>query len=389
MGCPGALNRIKKLGIADDRTSEFAAEGTAAHWVREMCLEFGFEPHDFVGTEIEADGFKFVVDEDMAENLIPGIDRIREFDGPMYSEVRVDTTPWVGLDDNGNKQGGTVDCGVIRIEEREVVLSDLKFGQGVPVQAVRNKQQMLYGLGFYEQIARHVAEIERFRIIIDQPRHSGGGGEWVVSLEDLIAFGEEVKVAAEATRDPNAPCTPSESACQWCPLTRIDGACPEHEAWKLDFLGITFEDLDDEFGVGVTLPDVEGITPARRRVINEHSAIIRKWLDRLHADEIRDVLEYGPSNGVKAVEGRRPPRKHVDEEQSESWLRKRGYSDDQIFTKKLIGPAGVDKLAGKGVFPKRLVDFGDPKPVLVPVEDERPALSRAIEFHDLEADDNF
>jgi hypothetical protein len=386
MGCVGALNRIKALGITDDRSSAFAAEGTAAHWVRENCLEFGFEPHDFIGTKIEADGFTFVCTEDMADHLLPGIDRVREFEGRLFTEVWVDTTEWVGLDDEGNRQGGTVDAGIVGPDE--IVISDLKFGMGVPVQAVNNKQLRIYALGFWNQVARHLTNARRFRIIIDQPRNSGGGGEWVITLDDLLAFGEEVKAKAEAGRDPDAPCTPSEDACRWCPLAKMDNACPEHEEWKLDFLGITFEDLDDDLGTGISLPPFEGITPARRRVINQHSHIIKKWLDRLHADELTDVLQDGPAHGVKAVAGRKPGRKHVDEEQSEAFLRKKfRLSDDKLFTKKLISVAQLDTLLGKGVFPKSLVDQGDPKPVLVPVEDDRPALLRATEFEDLDADD--
>ncbi len=385
MACAGALNRIKKLGIREERSSEFAAEGTAAHWVRETCLEFGFEPYDFIDTEIEADGFKFTVDEDMADFLQPGIDRIREFEGALFVETWVNTTPWVGKDDAGNDQGGTVDAGIVSADE--IVISDLKFGQGIAVQAVGNKQLRIYALAFWEQIARALTDAKRFRIIIDQPRNSAGGGEWVITLDELLAFGEEVREAADASRDPNAPCTPSESACQWCPAARIDGACPEHESWKLEFLGLEFDDLDSDDDI--ELPDLEGITPARRRTINQHAGIIRKWLDRLHADEIADVLENGPSHGVKAVPGRAPPRKHKDDEKSEAWLRKRGLRDDKLFNKKLISVAQLDKVLGKGVFPKALVDQGDPKPVLVPVEDERPAILRATEFENLDDPDDF
>ncbi len=382
MACAGAINRVAKLNLPEERSSQAAAEGTAAHWVRETCLEFGFEAHDFVGTIIRADGFVFEFDEEMADHLQYGIDRCREFDGTMFVEVWVNTTQWVGKDDEGNDQGGTVDCAIVG--EEEIVISDLKFGSGIPVQAVKNKQLRIYALAFWNQVARFVSNAQRVRIIIDQPRNAAGGGEWVITLDELLAFGDEVSQAAEATRDPNAPCTPSESACLWCRASKEDGACPEYEAWNLDFLGLTFDDLDAD---DLTLPDSDGITPERRRVINAHAHVIRKWLDRMHAGEIGDVLENGPQHGVKAVAGRNPPRKHVDPENSESWLRKRGLADDKIFTKKLISPAQIDKVFGKGVFPKSLVDPGHPKPVLVPVEDERAAILHGSDYENLDADD--
>ncbi len=99
------------------------------------------------------------------------------------------------------------------------------------------------------------------------------------------------------------------------------------------------------------------------------------------------MLENGELCGVKAVEGRRGRRQHADLDNSEAWLRKQGYSDAQRFTKQLIGFTLLDKLVGKGKFPKSLVVQGNPKPVLVPVEDERPALVGAYEFDNLDEDE--
>lgn len=394
MNCAGAINRVAKLGIVDQRTSKAAAEGTAMHVIREFCLHLGFEASDFIGQKISADGFTFEMTEEFAEFLQPGIDRCLELspiDATTGVELRADITPWLGLDDHGRPQGGTIDYFVIsskKVYLEEWVLSDLKFGVGIPVSPVRNKQQMLYALGLINSFP-HLKPPKRVRIIIDQPRNAGGGGEWVVSLDELKEFGETVKERAEATRDPNAPCTPSADACLWCPLSRMDNACPEYEAWNLDFLGLDFDDLDAlEDGDDLPLPDIEGITPERRRAINAHAHIVKKWLDRLHASEVADVLEKGELCGVKAVAGRRGRRKHVDPDNSEAWLRKQGYSDAQIFTKQLIGFTLLDKLVGKGKFPASLVVQGEPKPVLVPVEDERPALVGSFDFDNLDEDED-
>ena len=45
---------------------------------------------------------------------------------------------------------------------------------------------MLYALGFWWNVARHVSKATQFLIRIDQPRCAGGGGEWRISLEDLL-----------------------------------------------------------------------------------------------------------------------------------------------------------------------------------------------------------
>ena len=63
--CPASVELCAAL---PDSSSEFAAEGTMAHEVRAMCLDFGLEPHDFVGHPFIVDGFKFVWTDEMAEH---------------------------------------------------------------------------------------------------------------------------------------------------------------------------------------------------------------------------------------------------------------------------------------------------------------------------------
>ncbi len=387
------MNRCKKLGLNKGSAGPAASEGTAAHSIREECLSVGLDPYDFMGTKIQADGLMFECDEDMCEALQPGIDRVREFNGIMFVEYRVDTTPWVGRDEDGNPQGGTLDCGIVPIEddleedEAEIVINDYKHGRGVPVQAVGTNQLRLYGLGFYEQVAKHLTKAKRFRFIIDQPRNGRGGGEWVQTLDELLAFGEFVKERAALTFDPNAPCTPSKEACQWCPAAKVDGACPEFEAWNLEFCDIEFENLDDydEYGIDIETPDPEGLTVARKRAIYEHLPVIRKFLSRVE-QSVAEAVKSGDGSayGLKVIAGRKSRRKHKDEDASEKWLIRKGYKSESIFIKKLKTPAMLDKLVGKGKFPKDMITGGLPTPSIVSIEDARPALPVDAEFDNLE-----
>lgn len=381
--------RCKKLGLTGDdgKVNSAADEGTAAHLIRELSLSVGLDAYDFVGTEVDVNGVIYVCDEDMADALQPGIDRVREFHGEMVIEYFVDTTPWVGLDEEGNRQGGTLDCGIIGDEE--IIINDLKFGRGIPVEAVGNTQIRLYALGFYEQIAKHKTDATKFRFVIDQPRNAKGGGEWTQTLDELLAFGEYVKERAAMTFDPNAPCTPNVDSCLWCPAAKVDGACPEYEAWNLEFCDIEFENLDDyvEFGIDVETPDPEGLTTSRKKAIYDHLPAIRKFLTRVEASVAADVRTGdGEKYGLKIVAGRRSNRKHADEEQSEAWLKKHGFKDDQIITKKLKTPAMLDKIVGKGKFPREFVVGGEPTPSIVSIEDARPALLVTSDFENLDED---
>lgn len=369
-------------------SSGAADEGTAAHWIREMCLELGMDAYDWIGTKVSVGGTLYECDFDMAEALQGGIDEICEFDGEIFNEVWVDTTEWVGLDENGKRQGGTVDCGIVG--SNLIVLSDLKFGQGVPVPAVRNDQQSLYGLAFYHQIAKHISDATEFLIIIDQPRNSAGGGYWPVTLAELEKYGQFVKTRAAMADDPDAEFTPGEEQCRWCPAANVPGrpgGCPAHSADMMDAIGLTFDDLDapEEW----TPPVVDEMTIERLIQISDKSSGIKKWLEYCHARVIQHLLEEGPVGGKKAVYGRRPNRKWSSPSAAEAFMLQKLTSTP--FNKKLKSPSQVEKEIGKKYqVPGALIERGEPKPIVVDIEDARESIAPLnAEFDDFDDTNDF
>jgi hypothetical protein len=355
------------------------------------------------------EGHLFEWTQEDANFLQPGIDRVRQFEGRMVIEYRVNLDRWMPGD------FGTLDVGIIGKDL--IVINDLKYGRGVPVDAYRNWQLMIYALGFWDNVARHETDARDFLIIIDQPRANGRArkdvvefedldkeeddeeeddedtepamaGEFRITLDELLAFGETVKKAAARTLDPDAPRVPSEKACRWCAAARVEGKCPEYESFNMKNLGLTFENLDEAEELGVPVKVPQTLTPARRTVLLRSWPMIQKWFKRMHAHALVEALTGDPKlvPGLKAVKGRHGKRFWSDLDAAEAYLSAR-LSDEQLFTKKLTSPSGAEKVLGKGSLPNALVEQGKPKPILVPVEDKRPALRSAeIQFDDL--DDN-
>ena len=357
-----------------NNSSPAADEGTMCHKVREWCLELGFDSFDFIGQKFKINGVTWTFDEDLAEAIQPGIDEIREYDGRMLVEQYVDTTPWVGPDDQGRPQGGTIDCGVIG--EHLYFQSDLKAGRGVAVQAVGNDQQVIYAIAAYEQFIKHEApNCKNFMLAIDQPRNHAGGGYWPLTLEELLAEGERIKRAAEAADDPNACFNPGPKQCQWCPAANVPhrvGGCPAHAAANLDHIDMDFDDLDapEQWQP----PIVDEMTPARLIHLSQHKKSIEQFLEYAHAKALEHLMDNGPDAGHKAVLGRRPPRKWASTDAAEAFMRQKLSSADP-FNKKLKTPSQAEKEVGKNYeIPKSLVEQGQPKPIMVPVEDEREAI---------------
>lgn len=360
-------------------STEAADEGTAAHLIREMSLDIGFDAYDFIGTQIMVNGVLYECDSEMAEHLQEGIDEIRQFDGKMFVEYWVDTTALVGFDEHGRRQGGTIDLAIVG--EHLTVLSDLKFGKGVAVQAVENDQQLIYLWALYHEVIQHIApDCKTFLIIIDQPRNGAGGGYWSITLDELLAYGEQIKIDAAKTEDPNACFTPTVKGCLWCPAANVPdrpGGCPAHAEWLLEQIDLDFSQLDEaeDFGVVWQPPRVEGLTPERLIQISLAKSGIEKFLEYAHAQGLQYLMERGPIAGQKAVHGRRPPRKPRNEKAFEAFLRQKLPSADP-FNKKLKTASQAEKeIGGKYEIPEALVERGTPKPVMVPVGDARPAIA--------------
>jgi len=368
MNCAGSV--AAQEGLPDD-TSEFAAEGTFAHHISELCLDLGLDPYDFIGHRGTIEGFNFEWTVDDADELAFGINYIRSFGGRFFGEHRVDLSHWLGPD-----QFGTLDRGVILPDL--IVIDDLKWGRGLPVEAVENKQMMLYALGFWHKHCRetHGARSTRFLLVVDQPRCSGGGGEWYTTLGDLLDFGEQARAASLATQDPFAPRAATEKGCKWCRRRIAPGGCPTFDEFMLDVIGSKFGEIDDDIAIAAPpfLP-LMGMTPERRAHILRHRKLFENWLDTLHNQHLDDALRGLPSGGLKAVEGRKSPDKWFDPEQADTQLAP--LLGDGRFSKRIKTPTQVSKELGAEDFAaiEKLICRGSRKPVLVSDQDARPAIA--------------
>jgi hypothetical protein len=363
--CPGQPHFTAKL---ENKAGEYAAEGSVAHSIRQACLELGMEPWDFVGQTIQHDGYSFEVTTDMASFLQGGIDRVRSFEGALHVELSVDLSAWLP------GQSGTLDAGIVPPPgSKTVVISDLKYGSGVSVSPVMNTQQMIYALGFYDNVVRHHnPDVDEFLIIIDQPRIAAGGGEWRVSLKELRDFGKKLKAAGKAALDPKSPRIAGEKQCHWC----IGKAtCPEFHAWNMRLIALEFDQLDEKESMEkLDIGEVQMMTKERKSIIARHKGIIEKWLQVIYDEILADAVEGRPTPGVKAVMGRQGNRAWANMEQAEATLF--DLLGDRAFNKKLISPAQVEKMVDgtDRDLLRPLVKRGEAKPVLVPDTDDRPAI---------------
>lgn len=359
--CADYINANK--GLPED-PSEPAAEGTAAHAISDYCLNFGFDAYDCIGWSTRILEWEFIWDDDDADLLQPGLERVREMPGTFFSERRVDISTWTIPG-----QFGTLDRGIITADV--ICIDDLKWGRGIPVSPVKNKQLMLYALGFWNDVARHHTDATDFLLRIDQPRCSGGGGEWRTTLAELQEFGAWIKTRAVLTQG-KAPRTASAKGCLWCKRRNAPGGCETYDEYNLALFGAKFEDLDDP-AVELTVP--RKLTPERRSYVIRHAKMLDQWLEHLQEEALADALAGLPVWDLKAVEGRKSPDKWIDKAAAEEAVVP--ILADRSFTKKLITPTQAGKLISPEIYEAKVLPQivrGSKKPTLVPLEDAREAI---------------
>jgi len=382
MVCAASVRLIERLtadGKIDPRSSSGAAdEGTAAHQIRGDALELGLDAWDFIGTKQTINGVDYLCDEEMAAHLQPGMDWVNDQPGDVIVEHRVDLGRWMP------GQFGTLDTAIIQRMRRRAIIDDLKYGAGVPVDAIGTRQLRIYGIGVLDNFDLW-DDVDEIVLVIDQPR-AGGMKFWTQTTEELLAFAHEVKAAALRVDDPAAPFVPGDKQCGFCPA-KWD--CEARQDWIIEISGL---DLDDDIASEPQLPARARITPERRWWIVRHSHLVEQWFAKLHEDSIAAAKAGSPDPGSKLVLGRRGNRRYTDEQAVEELLEP--VLGDDAFTRKVLSVSQVEKLLKPGRKKPgnpdvlsaldRLVTQDAGKPILVPDTDDRPAITP---FDDLLDDD--
>lgn len=379
MRCPGSLSLEQTY---PDTSSEFADEGTAAHELAAIALRLDNNASAYLGRVIEVNGRTFEVDEDMAANVQIYLDNVRQYaDGhELMIEQRVEFSDTIGVPDSF----GTSDAVILTNDGEELQVHDLKYGRGVKVDADENEQLMLYALGVLNEFGM-VGEFKRVRMVIHQPRLSHLS-EWDCSVEDLRAFGETARKAAdraikiiEVGSEP-IDFTPGEKQCRWCKAKAGCSALRNDVANSVAATAVAPASPAEFQTLYVDTPrefDTEEWLSACMSKVD----LIDGWCKAVRAEVERRLLAGQSVSGYKVVEGRRGARKWTDEKVAEEVLKSMRVKHEQMYEYSLISPTTAEKLAKSEVIGPRqwpklkdLIVQTNGKPSVAHVSDKRPAL---------------
>lgn len=374
MNCSGSIRL--SAGIKS-RTSDYAEEGTAAHLVAELCLKLRCDTHELESIlpqlksrTPEAEQFarsKKWIEKELLMHVQSYIDMIRREKKLIDAALRtfnieqrfelawIDPDLWGTNDASIGEYLGTL------------AVYDLKYGAGIPVEAVDNSQLMIYALGAVGE--QNTEEYDTVDMVIYQPRcfHPDGPlRRHKMPVDELTAWGRDVLApACRATKDPKAPL----HAGNWCRFCPAMGACPEIAR---DAMAVAQADFAQDPAT-VTLPDPEMLRDDQIAKVLQFSEIISAWAKQV-AGHAQNILERGGAiNGFKLV-AKRANRKWIDTTSAEAELHQ--FFGNDIYTPpKLKSPAQVEKLCGKNKdFIAHLWETPNAGVTIAPADDRRKAV---------------
>lgn len=347
--CPPALKLEQQF---EDEASPYAAEGTAGHALAEHLIKKYLKIRTKRPTsDYYSDELLEAVDSYVGYCIEQMEAARKECTDPVFEvERRTDISMHIA------GCFGTAD--MVIITDRKIHVIDLKLGKGVMVDAERNEQLMLYGLGvldFYELLY----DIETVELTIVQPRLEHFS-TWEISVKDLKDWAENVlEPAAEKALAGEGEYQAGEH-CRFC-KARFTCRARAEEYLKLAQL---------EFADPPLLSDEEVA-----EVLSKADAL-KKWAEEIYAYAQNEaVVNHKEWPGYKLVLGR-SNRRYTDEDDAAKAAMEAGYTD--IYRKSLIGITEMERLMGKKQFAEILGTYvykPDGKVTLVPDSDKREAVS--------------
>ena len=348
----------------EDRETEAAAEGTAAHALCEHKLRRALKrqsrkpisKYDCEEMDTHTDNY--------VQFVLETIPQAKEHcaDPIINIEQRLDFSCYVphGF--------GTGDC--IIIADKTLHIIDFKYGQGVLVEAEQNPQMMLYALGAL-RIYDTLYDIEDVAMTIYQPRRENIS-TWTITVSNLLSWAEnELVPKAKLAFDGKGEYMPGP----WCTFCKAAVKCRARAEEKLAL-------AQYEFAQPPLLTDAE-----IEEILGKLDDLTR-WAEEIKAYAQDATLNHGKQwHGFKVVEGR-SVRKYSSEDAVIEAANAAGYHD--IFRKTLLPITEMEKLMGKQGFAEilgGLIVKPAGKPTLVPASDKRPAITNAkIDFNEIQED---
>jgi len=341
-----------------DRPSEAAAEGTLAHSISEILIRQEILGADAGITELELQACQ--ADPLYSEAMLEDCYTYADFVAERYHSAK---DPVIFLEDKLDLREYAPECtgtgDVVLVTHQVLEMIDLKYGKGVLVNAARNKQLMLYGLGAYLKYG-FLYDITIVRLTIYQPRIQNFSS-WDISTDELLRWAiDELRPLAAKAYAGEGDLVAGDH-CRFC---RIAATCRANAARNQATAAAAFQE------------PVE-LTPEEISTVLTGALALENWLTAVKEYALDQAVNHGTKwPGLKLVEGT-ARRIITSTDQAAVKLIQAGHQPEDIYKPKALRALGeLEKLAGKKKLAELLTGIlvkPEGKPTLAPLEDKRPA----------------
>lgn len=349
-----------------EQTSSDAEEGTLAHELGELILRY--EHENYRGKAYQAKLKNIMKNEMYNTDMALHVKAYTDVCAEAFSSAKaVDPEAIIKIEQRLDfshvvPEGfGTGDCCIIGDGTLEVI--DLKFGKSPKgkVDATRNSQLMLYGLGALKEYD-WLYDIHTVRMTIVQPRLDHIDS-YEIDANELKWWGNQiVKPLAEKAIKGEGEYKPCEDACKFC---KARATCKARADKNLELAQYEFRGGND-----LNNDDISAILQIGGDLVN--------WYNEVKEYALHQALNGEIFEGWKVVEGR-SSRKYTNVDEVEEILKAEGY-EDIYKPQELLTITNMEKAIGKKKFAEVLdgkVVKAPGKPTLVVASDKREAYNPA------------
>lgn len=356
LACPPSARLCEKY---EDKSSEYAKQGTDAHSLCEYRLKTALGRK--ANNPIESLSFYDSEMEDCAEGYVEYVvEQIAALKDPLILiEQRLDFSRYV-------EEGfGTGDC--VLVADKDLVVIDFKYGQGVLVEAEKNSQLMCYALGAVS-LFDGLYDIDTIHMTIYQPRRENIG-TYVLSKNDLLTWANEVLTPTAKLAYAGKGEFQAGEHCRFC---KAKAECRKRAEYYLELAKYDFASptILEKWEINEILGKVDSLTA---------------WVADIKEYALQKALHGEKWVGYKLVEGD-TKRRYTDKEAVAKVVKAAGMNP---YENKLLGITKMSKLLGKERFQELLNDYIiKPKGALtlVPNTDKRKAVQINCAAEDFKED---
>ena len=354
---------------SESGSSWYAAQGTVAHYIGELCIRFGQPAYRYAGEEYVEGEHTIIVDDDMVEAVQQYIDFVHFVADPdrvAAGQVLINLEMPLELAKYHPDLGGTSDLVIYDRASQYLLVTDYKHGSGIVVDPERNPQMMIYALGALEALKQPAKTID---IVIVQPRAPGDTlKRWTTNPKELRAWGEDLRKAAAKVDE--APGRVAGGHCRFCPAL---GSCDAQRQLVATTASTSMVNPD--------FPPPAQLTVEQKSRVLEFAPLFGAWVKAVQAtaqSEMEAGVEYP---GFKLVK-KRAVRKWADEEAARENLE--ALLEEDAYEKKLLTVAKAEKaLKAVGKKPAAIAELWhkpDNGVVVAPEGDKRTAVAMSDVF---------